>query len=215
MSGKNLVIVLLSAFFLFTCSSATAAVYSEDWNDGTLGGWVVATDASISNPGTYLRVDSESQNARMHPHIWDSMIPLEITSMDMVEFDARLSAGSYTGFEFRVRRSDAENGWHYEFSDGMGADWDNFSLSWDPNWGNTDAQNNGWDQESGAADFSLVMNSVEDFGFVIWGASSDAQVEFDNFQAQVELAQTVPVPAAIWLLGSGLIGLIGLRRRLV
>jgi hypothetical protein len=47
----------------------------------------------------------------------------------------------------------------------------------------------------------------------VYASTNDNKVMFENLL----LAQThpVPIPAAVWLLGSGLLGLIGLRRKLV
>ena len=50
-----------------------------------------------------------------------------------------------------------------------------------------------------------------------FGVTSAQYVRFDSNQAKfldaVEAVNPVPVPAAAWLLGSGLLGLIGLRRK--
>ena len=50
-------------------------------------------------------------------------------------------------------------------------------------------------------EFSLSSSDVGD-----WGMNTPAYFAMDNLNA-------VPVPAAVWLLGSGLLGLIGIRRR--
>jgi hypothetical protein len=64
--------------------------------------------------------------------------------------------------------------------------------------------------DDGITDFEL-FDQIDDKGF--W-----ASTDFENPVAQFSGAQgadvsPVPVPAAAWLLGSGLIGLAGLRRR--
>ncbi len=52
-------------------------------------------------------------------------------------------------------------------------------------------------------------------GFTIDVASNgvNANIGFDNLRIDFQAASPVPVPAAVWLFGSGLIGLIGIARR--
>ena len=52
---------------------------------------------------------------------------------------------------------------------------------------------------------------AEDQVLSIVGAG--AFVDFANFEASPDAPQATPIPGAIWLLGSGLVGLAGLRKR--
>lgn len=52
-----------------------------------------------------------------------------------------------------------------------------------------------------AADFNSNFTSFDDFGYL-----------FGDWQTTVEIT-AVPVPAAVWLFGSGLLGLAGIARR--
>lgn len=52
----------------------------------------------------------------------------------------------------------------------------------------------------------------------MWDAGLDAgaiafKVDFDDGSSGVYLAEAVPIPSAVWLFGSGLLGLIGIARR--
>lgn len=46
----------------------------------------------------------------------------------------------------------------------------------------------------------------------LFGRAADN--DYDDFVVMVESVRPVPVPAALWLLGSGVVGLIGLRRKM-
>jgi hypothetical protein len=84
----------------------------------------------------------------------------------------------------------------------------------------------GWSGSHGEWDFSGVgisSLSLEDSSWVGWSVAA-AGLDFanpeamsawmDNKQAPAEpIAAPVPVPAAVWLLGSGLLGLVGIRRK--
>lgn len=60
-----------------------------------------------------------------------------------------------------------------------------------------------WGYEDGS--FGIVVNNVDISGEDLFAAG--------NLSYNGVVASAVPVPAAAWLLGSGLLGLVGLRRR--
>ena len=66
----------------------------------------------------------------------------------------------------------------------------------------------GGDGAYGSADF------YDSFGFMITPLTEGVALDFGSITlADVDLGATVPVPPAVWLFGSGLIGLIGIARR--
>ena len=64
-----------------------------------------------------------------------------------------------------------------------------------------------------------VRNGVyQDFGVVGWKALGESEwLKFSEVQIYADFTPTtvVPIPAAVWLFGSGLLGLIGVARRKV
>ena len=61
--------------------------------------------------------------------------------------------------------------------------------------------------------FAVNLSGVDEIRFL-----SDSSGLFwvaDNFEVDVLSASPVPVPATVWLLGSGLIGLVGLRKKVL
>ena len=57
---------------------------------------------------------------------------------------------------------------------------------------------------------ALKGHSTAQLSFLLEANSADETIWIDNIKLE---GTTVPVPAAVWLLGSGLIGLIGFRRK--
>jgi hypothetical protein len=53
-----------------------------------------------------------------------------------------------------------------------------------------------------------------DYNFLLVGLRSDPIVEDFDFRIDQIEVTPVPVPAAVWLLGSGLFGLVGLRKKI-
>lgn len=66
---------------------------------------------------------------------------------------------------------------------------------------------------------SYLLGNTATFGIDlrVWNYSSSATIGFDSatFHFHESPVSTVPVPAAAWLFGSGLLGLIGIARRKV
>jgi hypothetical protein len=60
---------------------------------------------------------------------------------------------------------------------------------------------------------SLVNNSSDYAGFLADETNNGAIRNYGSYKLSIDY-QPVPVPAAVWLLGTGLIGLLGLRRRI-
>jgi hypothetical protein len=58
------------------------------------------------------------------------------------------------------------------------------------------------------------LNGLTRFGFTVWQGSPDFPgMQIDYHQLMIQPLPPVPVPAALWLLGSSLLGLIGMGRR--
>jgi len=62
---------------------------------------------------------------------------------------------------------------------------------------------------------TYIPGFLDILGAEIWGLEFDAGLETGEFAASIDslAPSAVPVPAAVWLFGSGLIGLAGLARR--
>jgi hypothetical protein len=64
------------------------------------------------------------------------------------------------------------------------------------------------------SDMNSVVDFYNTFGLVITPITEGVELDYgDITPATYDFGATVPVPAAVWLFGSGLIGLIGLARR--
>ncbi len=69
-----------------------------------------------------------------------------------------------------------------------------------------------------AATHNVQFNQYLTYGGAVYSDSligmpgSDVQTAYGNFGANIDVTPT-PIPAAVWLMGSGLMGLVGIRRR--
>jgi hypothetical protein len=73
----------------------------------------------------------------------------------------------------------------------------------------------GWEGGIGVGPTEVVRLWRSGFGFidVDWQRDPLPYETFYNFNAGYATFQAVPLPAAVWLLGSGLLGVIGFRRK--
>jgi hypothetical protein len=95
--------------------------------------------------------------------------------------------------------ADEEGSWNIASTDDPYAQWG----PWDGNgMGDWFANEAGYDAEL------LADGQLEGINAIGWFSGDPTAYPLD-----VPFASAVPVPAAVWLLGSGLLGLIGIRRR--
>ncbi len=59
---------------------------------------------------------------------------------------------------------------------------------------------------------SAYRNNYDDGAYIVRGSVNTSGYDLP-FRTYYDDAATVPVPAAVWLLGSGILGLVGIRRR--
>lgn len=234
MKSKYLLVTTLSTFIV-TSSAFAAPVsgYMEGWNTlGDTAGWNANTTASSifvmphtgSLTDSYLQTQGEGSSSfdvgaltqlsdatgDFGGGIWNVMVDLAFLS------EGFSGAGSFDDAWLRFRYQDSShNGWAYSLSDVFDTDWNTFSVTFDSSWDDVTAMANGWlpdnmsinpgsnASESWATTMSDVYTSeirLSGEGLLIGG--------IDNFKLS-----EVPVPAAVWLFGSGLIGLVGIARR--
>ena len=98
--------------------------------------------------------------------------------------------------------ADQTGSWNLASTDDPYAQWGAMTSDWEK-LGEWDANRKGYDQEL------LADGQLEGINAIDWfGGNPNA------YFLDVPFAEAVPVPGAVWLLGSGLIGLAGIRRRI-
>lgn len=214
----------LAVVTILACSSSivqAATAVSDDFDAG-LGSWIANTSETTNthqvaggNPGGYLHTDNTGSFGAMGASnlgsdytgvfadgVWNIMVDLAFINGDF----------SDAWLRFRFQDSTA-NGWHIslEDTDFFAAPWQSYSVTFNTTWDDATAMANGWVKESDGStatpSFSGLWDDVYTSEVRIL-ASRGSVAGIDNYKASV-----VPVPAAVWLFGSGLMGLIGLARR--
>jgi len=214
-------------------NAAPVSGYMEGWNTlGDTAGWDANTIVSsiFVQPHTssltdgYLETRGDGRNSfdigaktqlpdatgDFGGGVWNVGVDLAFLS------EGFNGAGSFDDAWLRFRYQDSShNGWNYSLSNIFDTDWNTFSVTFDTSWNDATAMANGWlpdnmsvnpsanSSESWAITMSDVYTTeirLSGEGLLIGG--------IDNFKLTA-----VPVPAAVWLFGSGLIGLVGLARR--
>ncbi len=201
-----------------------AATAVNDTFDAGLGGWHQnTTDTNVShiaaggNPGGYLQTDNFQATSGFN------VVGAQNTSVDYsgvwadgvwtIKVDLNFMRGGFTDAWLRYRFQDSRaNGWHISIEDAVFSNsWTTYSVTFDTTWDDATAMANGWVKE---ADGSIATPSFAGLWDNTWNSEvrilggPDMVAGIDNYMTSV-----IPVPAAVWLFGSGLIGLIAVARR--
>lgn len=96
--------------------------------------------------------------------------------------------------------ADEEGSWNLASTDDPYAQWGS--------WGEGNGLGDWFDNEAGYNQELLADGQLEGINAIGWFSGDP-----NAYYLDVPFAQAVPVPAAVWLLGSGLLGLIGIHRK--
>ena len=215
-------------FISFSTYAAPVSGYTEGWNvSGDLAGWdsntTITTVNQVNtggNPDGYLQ--TQGTVGSVSSFDVGALSTLSAVTGDYggsiwsVSVDLNFLSGSFDDAWLRFRYQDpTQNGWAYSLTDVFAADWNTFAVTFDTSWDDATAMANGWLPDNmsislGAdpsAAWSTTMSDVYTTEVRLSGEGA-LLAGIDNFELQ-----QIPVPAAVWLFGSGLIGLIGIARR--
>ena len=224
MKFKHFIIVLSAC--LFTSSAFSATVFFDDFEDGDASGWSISSAGSGST-GVVLNNESmrafanqvgTGSHALSQDFGYESdfflsfdMQVIANTAFSPVGGTLHASGGVTVSFLSQFNVALGSVTFAHDTSGSVPSDWffidetiNNFSGSM-----LEFAQLVGLDDSSGISILSLeffTSASTSPYG----DASSDSTVYFDNVSISTS---AIPIPAAVWLFGSGLIGLIGVARR--
>ncbi len=204
-----------------------AATVVNDNFDAGLGTWMPNTtetnntySATGGNPNGYLSTDNLS-NTGSFGAIGAANSTADYSGVFAdgqwtISVDLSFINGDFTDSWLRFRYQDSTaNGWHIslENTNFFTDPWQSYSVTFDTTWDDATAMAHGWVKESDGTltptpSFSELWNNVYTSEVRILGGPRMI-AGIDNYRA----ASVVPVPAAVWLFGSGLLGLIGVARR--
>lgn len=212
---------LFTAGMLMACNPVQAATMVSDNFDVGIGSWVqntadtvVVHSASGGNPNGYLAtrrsgtipaIGAQNTAPAYSGNFMDGIWTISV--------DINFLAGDFNDAKLRYRYQDATfNGWHIVLEDNsFENEWNSYSVTFDTTWDDATAMGHGWVKEDAAVpSFASLWDNVYNSEVRI-GLLGDAAAGIDNYKA----VGPVPVPAAVWLFGSGLLGLIGIARRKV
>jgi len=222
---------LLIALLTTGAQAALVSYQDGDFADGDWNIWASfwgsasGTSTQVSSgglPGAYRQIDlsayaplfSSSNISLYHTNLafsYDPSASGAITGVDL-SFDSKLLSGSNSAILLYAE----QNGEQFIHSDASGFKVYNYTTT---NWtttaftGLTETDFRG---ASGTPDFSDLGNPVN-FGFYVYNGvgsgTMSSSIALDNWSVNVTNVAPVPVPAAFWLMASGLIGMAAVARR--
>ena len=216
---KYTCIILL---FCFSNIALSATVVMDNFDAG-IGTWVQnTTDTTVGHSATQGNPDGYLTTTNTNSAGGIGAIGAQNTGADYsglfadglwtISVDLSFINGDFTDSWLRYRPQNASfNGWHIslENSDFFNSLWQSYSVTFDTTWSDAEASANGWVQETGSLDFSTLWDDAFNSEVRILGGTGMV-AGIDNYNASVSV---VPVPAAVWLFGTALIGFVGISRR--
>ena len=160
-------------------------------------GFVSSGGFTFTGSDIFLVLDNSDQTHSDGHYIWGFTIPgdttlLTISRDDGLAFDLHSLGLLGTGSEFTISG--------YNASDQLIATTEILPTDWETSGWETFGFDGAWDDVSKV----VIEDSIFSFGALM---PTTAGIRLDNFSATV-----VPIPAAVWLFGSALAGLMGFRR---
>jgi hypothetical protein len=221
---QMIVFLTFLALVLMSGSSYAATIlpYHDDFQDGSLLGWSATNTGGTGSTGVDLEPGIANDPNNLAAWAYHIGTGTEALTQDfnfapnaILSFDMLTLATQTTG----TLVYNAWSGVKITFLDSLNTDLGNISFFYgtdstgnvpDQNWHSYLASMN---QLTALAGTNLIDPTKMSLSFWATGTNgnvgdSHAKVWFDN----VNLT-TVPVPPAVWLLGSGLVGLVGIGRR--
>ena len=190
MKIKNLATATLALSMSATSFAALQLVENGDFSNG-LDGYGVYNDTgtTFSDGGGYGLIDGAGWGGGLvYKDDAPSLASMGLTAGETYtfQFDMISGAAGTTGIKIESWAAGAgiDNSGEINFN-GNGTDWDTYTHDY------------------------TIAAGADSFKIVLLGNAA-AQTSFDNVGVQV--ASAVPVPAAAWLFGSALAGLVAVRR---
>ena len=220
MRKSRLLGAVCAVSLVFSVPSQAATAVWDDF-DANNGSWIPNTtettnshQAAGGNPNGYLETTNAGSNmsfgAAGAANITSDYSGVFADGLWWVSVDLNFIRGSFSDAWLRFRFQDSTfNGWYISLEDTIfNNEWQNYSVSFNTTWDDATAQANGWVKEDAAVpSFSALWDDVYTTEVRVLGTDT-LLAGIDNYHAHI-----VPIPAAVWLFGSGLIGLIGVARR--
>lgn len=216
MGIKSIALAASALVLTANAGAATLSITGYDITNASVngsGGWSHTYDGTITSTGSGTANYSGGSGTLNDGITTDSSInnqlfnfPSEINPIITLYLDGFYSIESISLYNALTNGSWALN----SFDIGISSSTESFFTT-------TTAARGSWSDLNVSLSSStldgLVTNQIILSNFISDSSSYDGAFNFSEIQVEGVAVSAVPVPAAVWLFGSGLLGLIGLARR--